>query len=160
MSLRSPLVYQIPDETARVARAACPNGNLYMAMQAELGMLYTNPQCAALFSSTEQPAEDPARLALILVMQVREGLSDRQAADAVRSRIDWKWALALALTDPGFDASVLSEFRTRLIDGAAELVLFDTLLTRLHERGLLSAGPSAPTRRTSWPRCAPSTGWS
>src|SRR6266496_636612 len=92
MSMHSPLGYQIPDETARVAQAAFPKGNLYMQMQAELGMIYTNTPFASLFSSTGQKAEDPARLALILVMQELEGLPDRQAADAVRSGIDWKCA--------------------------------------------------------------------
>ena len=131
MSMHSPLGYQIPDETVRVAHAAFPKGNLYMEMQAELGLIYTNPRFASLFSPTGQPAEDPARLALVLVMQALEGLSDRQTADAVRSRIDWKYALALELTDPGFDASVLSEFRLRLITGAMEMQLLDTLLTLL-----------------------------
>jgi len=139
MSMRSPLGYQIPDETARVAQAAFPKGNVYMEMQAELGMIYTNTQFASLFSSTGQSAEDPARLALILVMQELEGLPDRQTADAVRGRIDWKYALALELTDPGFDASVLSEFRLRLITGGIEPELLDTLLTLLQERGLLQA---------------------
>src|SRR5215216_4263228 len=139
MSMQSPLGYGIPEETARVAQAAFPKGNLYMQMQAELGMIYTNTQFASLFSSPGQSAEDPARLALILVMQELEGLSDRQAADAVRSRIDWKFALALDLTDPGFDASVLSEFRLRLITGELEMQLLDTLLTLLQERGLLQA---------------------
>lgn len=139
MSLRSPLGYMVPDETARVARAAFPKGNLYMEMQAELGMLYTNHQFASLFSGTGQPAEDPARLALILVMQTIEGLPDRQTADAVRGRIDWKYALALELTDPGFDDSVLSEFRKRLVTGQLELLLLDTLLQQLQERGLLQA---------------------
>lgn len=139
MSMRSPLGYIVPDETARVARAAFPKGNLYMEMQAELGMLYTNHQFASLFSSTGQPAEDPARLALILVMQTIEGLPDRQTADAVRGRIDWKYALALELTDPGFDESVLSEFRTRLVTGQMELLLLDSLLQQLQERGLLKS---------------------
>ena len=139
MSMHSPLGYQIPDETARVAHAAFPKGNLYMEMQAELGLIYSNPQFASLFSPTGQPAEDPARLALVLVMQALEGLSDRQTADAVRSRIDWKYALALGLTDPGFDASVLSEFRLRLISGELEMHLLDTLLTFLQQRGLLQA---------------------
>lgn len=139
MSMQSPLGYSIPEETARVAQAAFPKGNLYMQMQAELGMIYTNTQFASLFSSTGQKAEDPARLALILVMQELEGLSDRQAAEAVRSRIDWKFALALELTDPGFDASVLSEFRLRLVNGELEMQLLDTLLTLLQERGLLQA---------------------
>lgn len=148
MSMRSPLGYLVPEETARVARAAFPKGNLYMEMQAELGMLYTNPQFASLFSATGQPAEDPARLALILVMQTIEGLPDRQTADAVRGRIDWKYALALELTDPGFDDSVLSEFRTRLVTGQLELVLLDTLLQLLQERGLLQARKKQRTDST------------
>lgn len=137
--MHSPLGYRIPDQTARVANAAFPKGNLYMELHAELGMLYSNAQFAALFSATGQPAEDPARLALVLVFQFLEGLSDRQAADAVRSRIDWKYALALELTDPGFDASVLSEFRQRLVSGSVEHLLLDTLLTQLQQRGLLKA---------------------
>lgn len=148
MSLHSPLSYHIPDETVRIATAAFPKGNLYMDMHAELGLIYTNAQFASLFSSTGQPAEDPARLALILVMQFLEGLSDRQAADAVRGRIDWKYALALELTDAGFDASVLSEFRQRLITSATEALLLDTLLTRLHERGLLKARGTQRTDST------------
>ena len=68
-------------------------------------------------SSTGQPAEAPAGSRWCWCLQFAESLSDRQAADAVRGRIDWKYALALELTDPGFDASVLSEFRTRLIEG-------------------------------------------
>jgi transposase len=79
----------------------------------------------------------PWRLAFVLVLQFVEGLSDRQAAEAVRSRIDWKHALALELTDPGFDFSVLCEFRSRLIDGGDEYPLFEAVLERLIERGLL-----------------------
>src|SRR3954469_19446264 len=70
---------------------------------------------------------------------VRRRSIRRQAADAVRSRIDWKYALALELTDPGFDASVLSEFRTRLLTGNAELLLFETMLTLFREQGLVKA---------------------
>lgn len=139
MSLRTSLDSTIPEETIRVARAAFPKGNVFMQMRDALGPLYTNAQFDALFSHTGQPAEDPARLALILVMQFAEGLSDRQAADAVRGRIDWKYVLALELTDPGFDASILSEFRTRLIQGEAEHLLLETLLTLLQERNLLKA---------------------
>src|SRR5262245_2792847 len=120
MSMHAPLGYQIPDETARVAAAAFPNGNIYMELHAKLGMLYTNTRFAQLFSATGQPAYDPARLALVLVFQFLEGLSDRQTAQAVRSRIDWKYALALQLTDPGFDASILCDFRERLIAGSVE----------------------------------------
>jgi transposase len=129
----------IPEETDRVARAAFPKGNVFIRMRDELGLIYSNPQFADLFSHTGQPAEAPARLALVLVMQFAEGLSDRQAAEAVRSRIDWKYALGLELTDPGFDYSVLSEFRTRLLAGGVEQLLLETMLKRLQERGLLKA---------------------
>src|SRR5215470_3620819 len=70
-------------------------------------------------------------------MQFRENLADRQAADAVRSRIDWKYLLGLDLEDPGFDFSVLSEFRDRLLMGGREQRLLDDLLERFRERGLL-----------------------
>lgn len=139
MSLCSSAAYTIPEETIRVAHASFPKGNLYMHMAEEFGLLYTTQQFATLFSATGQPALDPARLALVLLMQFAEGLSDRQAADAVRGRIDWKYALALDLTDPGFDASVLAEFRARLVHAAPEAVLLDTLLVRFQERGLLKA---------------------
>jgi transposase len=110
-----------------------------MRMRDALGPLSTNPTFAALFSHPGRPAEAPAQLALITVMPFAEGLSDAQAADAVRARIDWKYALALDLSDPGFDASVLSEFRQRLITGHAELLLFETMLRRFRDQGLLKA---------------------
>ena len=139
MSLNAPLFYVIPDETVQVAKAAFPKGNRYLLLRDTFGPLFQNPDFAHLFSHTGQPAEDPARLALITILQFTERLSDEQAADAVRSRIDWKYLLALPLTDAGFDASVLSEFRKRLLDGQAEYVLFDTLLTQFRARGLLRA---------------------
>jgi transposase len=139
MSLHAPPCDVIPEQTIQVARAAFPRGNPYMRMRDVLGPIYTNPTFAVLFSHTGRPAEAPAQLALITVMQFAEGLSDAQAADAVRARIDWKYALALDLTDPGFDASVLSEFRQRLITGHAELLLFETMLTLFREQGLLKA---------------------
>ena len=92
MSLQPQAVYLVPEETARVARAAFPKGNVYMQMYDELGLIDENHQFATLFPRRGQPTEDPARLALILVMQLAENLTDRQAADAVRGRIDWKCA--------------------------------------------------------------------
>jgi transposase len=139
MSLHPPSCDVIPEQTIQVARAAFPKGNPYMRMRDTLGPIYMNPPFAALFSHTGRPAEAPAQLALITVMQFAEGLSDVQAADAVRARIDWKYALALDLTDPGFDASVLSEFRQRLITGHAELLLFETMLMLFRDQGLLKA---------------------
>lgn len=120
-----------------MARAAFPRGNVYMRVADLLGSLYQDQQFAALFPTRGQPAEAPVRLALVTVLQFAEGLSDRQAADAVRSRIDWKYVLGLELTDCGFDHTVLSEFRARLVQGKAERLLLDTLLERLRERGLV-----------------------
>lgn len=137
MSLKPRAVEPVPEETARIARAAFPKGNVYMRMRDEWGSLYRDELFAELFSSRGQPAESAACLALVTVMQFAEGLSDRPAADAVRSRIDWKYALGLELTDRGFDASVLSEFRSRLLEGQAETLLFETLLSRCQGAGLL-----------------------
>src|SRR5437868_3374147 len=123
MSLSPDADLAIPEETARVARAAFPKSSVYMRMRDELGPIYADHDFAALFPRRGQPAESPARLALVTIMQFAENLSDRQAADAVRSRIDWKYALGLELTDPGFDASVLTEFRTRLLTGNPEQLL-------------------------------------
>jgi transposase len=95
MSLQPQVVYLVPEETARVAWAAFPKGNAYMRMRDELGAIYDDHMFAPLFAVQGQPAVSPTRLALTLVLQFAEGLSDRQAADAVRSRIDWKYALAL-----------------------------------------------------------------
>ena len=80
----------MPEETARIARAAFPKGNLYITMRDEIGSLYRDLDFEALFPALGQPAECPWQLALVCVMQFIEELSDRQAADAVRSRIDWK----------------------------------------------------------------------
>lgn len=137
MSIRREPIPSIPEETQRVAKAAFPQGNVYMQMRDELGSLYTDDMFSALYAQDGQPAISPWRLALVTVMQFAENLSDRQAADAVRSRIDWKYALSLSLSDEGFDYSVLSEFRSRLVEGEAGQVLLDELLTQCTKRGWL-----------------------
>jgi transposase len=137
MSLNSCPIDPVPSETARVARAVFPKGNRYMTMRDELGILYPNDLFADLYPQVGHYGEPPWRLALVTLMQFSENLTDRQAADAVRGRIDWKYALGLELTDTGFDFSVLSEFRTRLIAGAAEERLLTTMLDRFSDRGLL-----------------------
>src|SRR5438093_9200593 len=139
MTLHPQAIYTVPEDTARVARAAFPKGNPYLRMHDELGRLYADRDFAALFPTRGQPALAPAQLALVTLMQFAERLTDRQAADAVRGRIDWKYALCLELTDAGFDRSVLSEFRTRLLAGGAEALLFEALLARCREAGLLQA---------------------
>ena len=139
MCLRSQPIPPVPDETARVARAAFPQGNTYLQLRDELGTLFVDGDFSALYPARGQPAVAPWRLALVTIFQFMENLSDRQAATAVRARIDWKYALGLELTDPGFDSTVLVEFRSRLVAGSAEGRLLDAVLTRCRERGWLKA---------------------
>jgi transposase len=139
---------ELPAETARVMKAAFPKGHPYMTLRHELGVIYANDDFAALFSLRGAPAEAPGRLALVTVLQFAEGLSDRQAASAVAGRLDWKFLMGLELTDPGFDYSLLSEFRQRLVTGSAEMQLLDKLLERFKERGLLKARRTQRTDST------------
>ena len=128
MSLRPSPATAVPEETAKVARAAFPRGCLLMDVRDSLGSVFDDTRFARLFSTRGRPAEAPWRLALVTLLQFAENLSDRDAADAVRARLDWKYLLALALDDPGFDSTVLCEFRARLVDGHAEHELLDALL--------------------------------
>src|SRR5262245_4069913 len=139
MSLHPHVIAPVPDETARVARAAFPKGNPYLLLRDTLGTIFRDDDFAALFPLEGQPGLPPWRLALVTILQFRENLADRQAAEAVRARIDWKYLLGLELTDPGFDFSVLSEFRDRLLDGCAEALLLDTLLEHCRALGWLKA---------------------
>lgn len=130
--------WTIPPATRSVAQAAFPKGNVYMKMSEILGQLYKDEDFQALYRARcGKEAISPARLALVTVMQFAEGLSDRQAADAVRSRIDWKYALGLELTDPGFDHTVLKDFRKRLLSSGKEVQLLDLMLEKIQEQKLL-----------------------
>jgi transposase len=148
MSLASQPLETIPVETVRVAQAAFPHGTRCMRMRDTLGTIYAHPALEALYPQRGKPAEAPWRLALITVMQFAADLPDRAAAEAVRGRIDWKYALSLELTDPGLHYSVLAKFRTRLVTGQAEQVLLDALLERFQACGLLTAGGRARTDST------------
>jgi transposase len=148
MSLQLQAIPPIPELTAKVACRAFRKGNVYMQMRDVLGTFFTDDQFADLYPADGQPAYAPWRLALVSVMQFAENLSDRQAADAVRSRIDWKYALSLELTDEGFDFSVLSEFRQRLVEHEAGERLLNTMLDQFREAGLLSAGGKQRTDST------------
>ena len=123
MSLQVRPKTRIPEETVRVARAAFPKGNPYITLRDELETIYEDSGFSGLFSKLGQPVESPGRLVLVTVLQFAEGLSDRQAADAVRSRIDWKYLLGLE--DAGFDYSILSELRERILNGGQEESLLD-----------------------------------
>jgi len=139
MSLKSLPIPPIPEEVVRVAHVVFPRGNVFMQVRDTLGTIDTDEAFADLFPTHGQPALAPWRLALITIFQFLEGLTDRQAADAVRDRLTWKYALSLELCDAGFDHTVLSEFRTRLVEGNAEQRLLDMLLERCQEGGWLKA---------------------
>jgi transposase len=137
LSLANHPLPEIPAETARVARAAFPQSNPWLQWRDQLGAIYPDQAFASLLAMVGQPAVAPWRLALVTLLQFAEGWTDRQAAEAVRSRRDWKYLLALPLDDPGFDASVLCEFRERLLGGAAESLWLGRLLEVCSERQLL-----------------------
>jgi transposase len=139
MSMKPQPIPEIPAETVRVVRAVFPKGNFSIDLRDSLGAIYQDELFADLYPVRGQPAYAPWRLALVTVFQFRENLTDRQAADAVRSRLDWKYALSLELTDPGFDHTVLSEFRTRLVALTAEERFLEAVLTLCKERGWLKA---------------------
>ncbi|MEU1943961.1 IS1182 family transposase [Streptomyces sp. NPDC059474] len=139
---------EIPAETVRVARAAFPKGSLAIRVRDELGPLFTDEEFADLFPARGKPAWSPGRLALVSVLQFVEGLTDRQAAEAVRARTDVKYALGLRLDDPGFDFSVLSEFRDRLVQADAGRRVLDGILIAAREKGLLKSAGRARTDST------------
>jgi len=141
-SLHPHVLTPVPADTARVARAAFPKGPPYLTFRDALGTIFQDEDCTALFPAWGPPGFPPWRFALVTIMQFREHLADRQAAAAVRARLDWKSVLSLDLTDPGGDFSVLSEFRDRLRAGSAEEGLREKLLERCRVLGLLKArGP-------------------
>ena len=148
MCLHPELIPPVPEVTARVAKAAFPKGNRYMRLRDELGVFYNDEEFAELYPDRGQSALAPWRLTMILIMQFLENLSDRQTADSVRGRIDWKYALSLELEDDGFDFSVLSEFRDRLIEGGRERQILDKMLSTFVELGLLKARGKARTDST------------
>ena len=122
MSLKSHPIPPHPEETVQVPRVSFPQGNLYMTMRDTFGSVYEDAQFADLFPSRGQPVECPWRLAVVTIMQFVEDLTDRQDADAVRARIDWKCALSLPLDDVGFDFTVL------IVQSQAEHRLFEAML--------------------------------
>lgn len=148
MTMRPRYIPDVPEETAQIAKAAFRKGNVYMQMRDELGTLYEDQQFQDLFPQVGRLAMAPWRLALVTVMQFAENLTDRQTADAVCARIDWKYALSLELADEGFDFSILSEFRGRLVVNQAESRLFERMLTHFSERGLLKTNGKQRTDAT------------
>jgi transposase len=139
----------VPEATAAAVKAAFPKGNLYVDLRMELGAIYDDSLFADFYADRGPPVEvTPWRLALATIMQYIEGLTDRQTADAVRRCMDWKYALSLELTDPGFDFTLLHDFRQRLLlhDGAQNLL--DTLLDLCKARGWMKTRGTQRTDST------------
>ncbi len=148
MSMNPQEIETIPAQTVHIAWAACPKGTLAMRLRDALGDLYQDEQFARLYPVEGQPGYAPWRLAVVTVLQYTENLTDRQAANAVREGIDWKYALGLELWDAGFDYSLLSAFRTRLVEQQAETLLLDQLLEVCKQHGWLKAGGKQRTDST------------
>ena len=137
MSMRPCALPVVPEQTALVARAAFPRGSLAMRVRDELGEVFCDGAFIDAFGVRGRPGISPGQLAMVTALQFAENLTDRQAADAVRGRIDWKYCLGLELTDEGFDFTVLSQFRTRLVAHDLHAMALDMLLDRLVEAGLI-----------------------
>src|SRR5499426_1152912 len=149
MSLHPEPLPPIPDVTVAAVRAAFPKGNIYVDLRTEFGTLYTDQLFVDFYPAEGRPVEVPPwRLALVMVMQYMEGLTDRQAADAVRRCMDWKYALSLDLHDPGFDCTLLPDFRERLLAHDATRRFLDTFLTACKARGWLKARGTQRTDST------------
>jgi transposase len=144
---------EIPQATADLARKVHRSGTSEMRVRDALGPLFadvdfTGGAFAGMYSGLGQPGLSPALLAMVMVLQFKANLSDREAAEAARDRISWKYALGVELDYEGFDASVLTEFRGRLAgDGRADALL-DMVLDVLKESGLLRARGRARTDST------------
>jgi transposase len=149
MTLRPQPLPPVPEATVAAVQAAFPKGNLYVALRAEFGTLYDDQLFADLYPPQGRPVEvAPWRLALVVVMQYSEGLTDRQAADAVCRCMDWKYALSLELTDPGFDFTLLHDFRQRLLTHEVDQRFLDTFLAACKARGWIKARGTQRTDST------------
>jgi len=147
-----PASWPEPDPQIAAAIAAKYPGKrprpLPVQIRDRLGEWLADEQFAAAFGIRGKPGWSPSRLALVTMLQRAENLTDRPAAEAVRTRIDWQYLLGLPLDDPGFDHTVLSEFRTRVAEGGLEQVALDALLERLAADGLVRAGGKQRTDST------------
>ncbi|WP_055630695.1 IS1182 family transposase, partial [Streptomyces hirsutus] len=139
---------EVPAGTRDVARAAFPKGCLAMRIRDSLGPFFQDEEFKAAFGVRGRPGISPGRLALVSILQFAENLTDRQAAHAVRARIDVKYLLGLELTDPGFDHTVLTGFRDRLLAHGLEERILDLLLERLAGMGLVASGGRQRTDST------------
>src|SRR5216683_1277568 len=149
MSMKSHGLEPIPEETRLLVERLSPKGTMVTQLRDALGPIYSDESFAHLLPRRGRPAEAPWRLALVTVLQAIEGLTDRQAAEYVRTRIDWLYALALPLADPGFDYTILTDFRQRLLSAQAQDLILEPILQLCRERGWLKARGKQRTDATA-----------
>ena len=137
MCLKIQLPWQMPEETGRIGRQVMEEKNTYRLIGDELFVKLNEQEFSDLYPSDGQPGLSPVILAFVTVFQFIEKLPDRQAAESLRMRMDWKYAMHLPLEYVGFNYSVLSEFRDRLIAGEAEGRVFEVLVGQIRAMGLI-----------------------
>lgn len=138
----------LPWETARAAKSVFNIKNIYLAIGDQLAPMFGDLNTESLNAFGERPGGNLFILAMVTVFQFIENMPDRQAADAVRKRMDWKYALHLSLDHPGLDAATLKEFRCRLWDNLVGQELFQVMLNRLSEAGFLGDRKRSPNVAT------------
>jgi len=148
-----PAAWPEPDPQIAAAIAAMYGSRkterpLAVEVRDRLGQWLADEDFAAAFGVRGRPGWAPSRLALVTVLQRAEKLTDRLAAEAVRIRLDWKYLLGLPVDDPGFDHTVLAEFRGKVAEAGLEQVALDALLDRLAADGLVTAGGRQRTDST------------
>lgn len=137
MPIQSAPFPPLPRDTARAAEAAFGKGNIYLTIGDQMEHLLAEVDLTGLSAATKKPAATLALLALVTAFQAAENLPDHRAAEAVRTRTDWKYALHLPLEGPGFDPLTLCEFRQHLLNDPAAQSAFQQILNHLAEIGLL-----------------------
>ena len=153
-----PPVGEIPQATAELAWKVHPRGSDEMRVRDALGPLFADTDFtigvfAEMYAQLGQSGLSPALLTMVMILQFRHSLSGEDAAQAVADRISWKYAVGLDLDDPGFDASVLSEFCTRLVEEGRVDALLDLMVDRLKTAGLVRAGGRQRTDSTHVVAC-------
>jgi transposase len=137
MCLKVQEPWPMPSETERIGRALMGKESAYRLIGDKLFAELREEEFSDLYPSEGQPGLSPVILAFVTVFQFMEKLPDRQAAESLRMRLDWKYALHLPLEYEGFHYSVLSEFRDRLLAGKAEGRVFEKLVEQIREMGLI-----------------------
>src|SRR5437870_7798036 len=149
MSMKPQGLEPILDETRRLIERLSPKGTMVTQLRDALGPIYSDEPFAHLFPKRGRAAEAPWRLALVTVLQAIEGLTDLQAAESRRTRLDWLYALALPPDDPGFDYSILTDFRQRLLSAKADDLILEPILHLCRERRWLKARGKQRTDATA-----------